>query len=130
MQDFDVGFAQRDVIPAPVQCRQIQIRTPETRFVAQQVQLRIVATQHFLNTVNVIVVTVRQQNVRDTNTVAFGQCQHLRNVPSRVDHGGPTACAVFDQIDEIFHGPEFEGTNKVRTGIGHMRPPPAQKLRL
>jgi hypothetical protein len=85
------------------------------------VQLRIMRPQDILDTVDMVMMTVRQQDVRDAHAPVRGQPENLRHVPRGIHHGCTVRGVVMYQVYEIFHGPEFQGMD--REGLNRRHAP-------
>ena len=92
-----------------MQCRQVQVATPELRFGFHQVQLSIVFFQYFANAVDMIMVTVCQQDIGNPQPPGSGQRQHCGDIPGRVHNRCPAGCMIVNQVHKIFHRPQFQG---------------------
>jgi len=52
---------------------------------------------------------VRQQDIGNIE-IQFGRAPHdFIDLPGRIHDRASTAGAILDQVDEIFHGPQFHG---------------------
>ena len=109
MQGLDRRVTQLDDITTVMQCRQIQLVTPELRLGFHQVQLRIMPVKHLTDTVNMVMVTVCQQNICNLHTVLFRERQYLRHIPGRIDNSRPVCCMIVNQINKVFHRTQFQG---------------------
>jgi hypothetical protein len=77
------------------------------------VDARIVALHELADAVDVIVMAVGEQDVRDAHAEALGQGVDLGHFPGRIHHGRGVRGVVVDQVDEVLHGPQFQGMDAV-----------------
>ena len=108
MQDLNSRLPQLNGVAAVVQRGAIQRVSPEFRLVLQQMNLRVVLRQHRIQRVDVIVVTVRQQDIGNAQAAFARGVQNGIRFPGRIDHGDPLAGGVGNQVDEILHRPQFQ----------------------
>jgi hypothetical protein len=114
VQGLDRRASQLDNVTTVMQCRQVQLVTPELRLGFHQMQLRIVFSQDVTNAVDMIMMTVGQQDVGNPHPPGIGQRQHLGNIPGRVHNRCASGGVIMDQVNEVFHWPQFQGMDRER----------------
>lgn len=111
VQGTDNGLTQADFITTVMQGRQSRRLPPELRLGFHQVYLRIVARQDRSDAIDMIMVTVGQQDVGNFHPVPACQRLYLGNIPGRIYHRRTTGPLIVDQVDEILHGPQLQRMN-------------------
>ena len=81
--------------------------------------LRIILFKHGIYAVDMIVMTVREQDIGNAHAVTISQRQHLGDFPGRIDHGRAATFVVMYQVDKVFHRTQFQGVNGKRGNIRH-----------
>ena len=109
VQDRDLRIPQFDDVSSMVQSRLGQLRAPELRLRTEEMQLGVMHSEHVVDTVDVIVMTVGEQDICDAHAFALCQGKQLGHVPRGVDDRRPVASVIVDEVDEIFHRPKFQG---------------------
>ena len=94
MQNIDIRIAQRNDISAVMERGRIQTAVPEFCFGLEQVYGRIMLRQHRIDRVDVIVVAMRQENIRDAQAPIASPGQDRRRIPRGIDHGDSSAGEV------------------------------------
>jgi hypothetical protein len=72
-----------------------------------------------LDAIDVVVMTVGQQNIGDAHALALRQRQHLRHIPGGIDDRRAATGLIVDQVDEILHGSQFQGMEGKRLCVRH-----------
>ena len=98
----------------------VQLVLPKFVFGLEQVYLGTGMIQQAFDAVDVIVVTVSEQDVADVEIQLRGAVDDFIDFPGGVDDGAASAGDILDQVDEILHGPQFHGVY-FESGIRHVR---------
>ena len=114
MQRLDRGIAQHDGVAAMMLCGHIDTAFPELRFRFHQVQLCIVLVQHFTDAVDMVMVTVCQQDIGDLHALLFSQRQHRRHIPCWINNGRTVSGMIVHQVNKILHRSQFQGMDGKR----------------
>ena len=75
--------------------------------------------ENCFNTVDVVVMTVGQQNIRDPNPFFVGKGKHFLYVPCRIYYRCSVAAVIMQEINKVLHGAEFHCMNRKIVALCH-----------